>query len=483
MATGEARAIDTFSDLVAGSSGAAVARPWVDAGIDSVMVDSRAVTPGALFVALPGERTDGHEFLRQAAEKGAAALLVSNAQALRRRDELAALSSAHGLGIVSVPDTLAALQDLARVHLGRLTSVTRIGVTGSNGKTTTKEIIGSILTRHASTAVNEGNLNSDIGLPIACFGVGARHRYAVLEMGMNRVGEMGILAGIVRPDLALITNIGMAHIGLLGSQDAIAAEKKRIFAHFDGRQAGFLPEGERYRGFLAEGVRGKMVVFGPGSTPGFQRSESMGLGGTLIHWEGFRIRFPLFGPHNLANALGALSVARELGVPNAEIRDGLEAVAPLFGRSQVIHGPVTVIADCYNANPDSMARSLEFFESLPWEGRRIAVLGGMRELGGQSGPAHADLGRRLRETRLDLVFLVGAEMGPAWKSAEGGASMDRLAWETNLDSLDRLLRSLVRPGDIVLLKGSRGLELERLLPGLTAVTKGDIRDTRRGDRC
>ena len=253
------------------------------------------------------------------------------------------------------------------MHLGRLPSVTRVGVTGSNGKTTTKEIIGGILTRHASTAVNEGNLNSEIGLPMACFGVGPRHRYAVLEMGMNRVGEMDILADIVRPDLALITNIGTAHIGLLGSQDAIAAEKKRIFAHFDGRQTGFLPEGERYGAFLAEGVRGKMVVFGPGSTPGFERSESMGLGGTLIHWEGFRIRFPLFGPHNLANALGALSVARELGVPNAEIRDGLEAVAPLFGRSQVINGPVTVIADCYNANPDSMARSLEFLESLALE--------------------------------------------------------------------------------------------------------------------
>ena len=142
-----------------------------------------------------------------------------------------------------------------------------------------------------------------------------------------------------------------------------------------------------------------MVVFGPGSTPGFGGSESMGLGGTLIHWEGFRIRFPLFGPHNLANALGALSVARELGVPNAEIRDGLEAVTPLFGRSQVIRGEVTVIADCYNANPDSMERALEFLESLPWEGKRIAVLGGMRELGELTGGAHAALGERLRQHR------------------------------------------------------------------------------------
>ena len=477
MATSETKAIESFSALVDGSGGAIVQRPLLDVGIDSVATDSRSVTRGGLFVALPGERTDGHEFLRQAAESGAAALLISDIQALRRGGELAALSGTYGLGVVSVPDTLAALQNLARVRICSLPSVTRIGVTGSNGKTTTKEIIGRLLACHAPTAINEGNFNSEIGLPIACFGVGPGHRYAVLEMGMNRSGEMEILADIVRPDLALITNVGSAHIGLLGSRDAIAAEKKRIFDHFDGRQTGFLPEGERYRGFLSEGVRGKMVTFGPGSTPGFERSESMGLGGTLIHWEGFRIRFPLFGPHNLANALGAVSVARELGVPNAEIRDGLEAVAPLFGRSQVIQGDVTVIADCYNANPDSMERSLDFFESLSWGGRRIAVLGGMRELGVQTAPAHAELGERLRATGLDLVFLVGAEMEHAWKSAQGGASVSHISWGASVDALGQLLHSLVRPGDIVLLKGSRGLELERLLPRLAK------RDSTRGGRC
>jgi UDP-N-acetylmuramoyl-tripeptide--D-alanyl-D-alanine ligase len=476
MATAESRAIESFSALVDGSGGDVVARPLRDAGIDSVASDSRSVTRGSLFVALPGERTDGHEFLGQAAASGAAALLVSRAQAARRRAELEGLASRYGLGIVSVPDTLAGLQNLARARMRTLSAVTRVGVTGSNGKTTTKEIIGSILTRHAPTAVNEGNLNSEIGLPLACFGVNPGHRYAVFEMGMNRRGEMDVLAELVRPDLALITNVGTAHIGLLGSRDAIAAEKKRIFAHFDGRQTGFLPEGDRYTTFLAQGVRGKMIDFGPGSTPGFRGSESMGLGGTLIHWEGFRIRFPLFGPYNLANALGALSVARELGVPNAEIRDGLEAVAPLFGRSQVIHGEVTVIADCYNANPDSMERALEFLESLPWEGKRIAVLGGMRELGDETRPAHAALGERLRATKLDAVLLFGAEMEHAWTAAAGGASAPRISWTLDMDALGVQLQSLAGPGDVVLLKGSRGLELERLLPRLASATHG-------GDRC
>ena len=463
MATRESRAIESFDELVRDSGASGIARPRQDTGIASVAVDSRQASRGSLFVALPGERTDGHEYLGQAAASGAAALLVSEAHALRRRAELNALAALYGLGIVSAPDTLAALQGLARARMRRLTGVTRVGVTGSNGKTTTKEIIGGLISRAAPTAMNEGNLNSEIGLPLACFGVEPRHRYAVFEMGMNHAGEMDVLADIVRPDLALVMNIGTAHIGILGSQDAIAAEKKKIFARFDGRQTGFLPEGERYRAFLSEGVRGTMILFGPGSTPGYRGSESMGLGGTLIHWEGFRIRFPLFGPHNLANALGAISVARELGVPNAEIRDGLEAVTPLFGRSQVIRGEVTVIADCYNANPDSMDLALEFLESLPWEGRRIAVLGGMRELGDETGPAHSALGMRLRGTGLDAVFLFGAEMEHAWISA-GGAAGGRISWTTSMDTLAEQLRGRARPGDLVMLKGSRGLELERLLP-------------------
>ncbi len=467
MAIGTRR-LFSFADVVSATGGRAVLESREPEGISSVVTDSRASVEGSLFVALPGERTDGHEFLGEAARSGAAAVLVSNEQVARRREELLALHAAHGTGVVAVADTLAGLQDLARFHMRGLPSVTRIGVTGSNGKTTTKEIIGLILSRSAATAKNEGNLNSEIGLPLSCFAVEQKHRYAVFEMGMNHRGEMGVLADVARPDLALVTNIGMAHVGILGSQDEIAKEKKKIFAHFDGRQVGLLPEDERYRAFLAEGVKGRIVLFGPKSTPGYGGSESLGLGGTLIHWEGFRVRFPLFGPHNLANALGAISVARELGVPNAEIRDGLEAVTPLFGRSQIVTGPVTVIVDCYNANPDSMASALSFVEALPWKGKKIAVLGGMRELGDSSTAAHSALGWRLRATSsLDAVFLFGDEMEHAWKAMAGSPAEARGRWTVDLTSLDAQLSRLVAPGDLVLLKGSRGLELERLLPRLT----------------
>jgi UDP-N-acetylmuramoyl-tripeptide--D-alanyl-D-alanine ligase len=466
MASGTERLIIAFSDVAAATGGRILFPARGMGGAASIAVDSRAARAGGLFVALPGERTDGHEFLGQAATAGVSVLLVSDSQAARRGQELARIAG-KGIGVISVPDTLRGLQDLARFHMRSIPSVTRIGVTGSNGKTTTKEIIGGILARTAPTAMNPGNLNSEIGLPMACLSVEATHRYAVLEMGMNHAGEMDVLADIVRPDLALVTNIGTAHIGLLGSRDAIAAEKKKVFAHFDGRQTAFIPENTPYRAFLTEGIRARIVVFGPESTPGYRGSESRGLDGTIIHWEGFRIDFPLFGPHNLANALGALSVARELGVPNAEIRDGLAAVAPLFGRSQVRRGPVTVIVDCYNANPDSMESALSFVEELPWEGRKIAVLGSMRELGDETVSAHAALGERLRGTRCDALFLFGEEMEHAWNALQAAPPAVPCRWLVDRDRLGGELVAFLRPGDLALLKGSRSLELEGLLPRMT----------------
>jgi UDP-N-acetylmuramoyl-tripeptide--D-alanyl-D-alanine ligase len=454
----------SVADIARAISGRIVRTPSENAALTGVATDSRKVREGFLFVALPGERTDGHEFLAEATAAGAAAFLVSEDQVGRRSSHWVGLPAGRGPSVIAAPDTLAGLQTLARFHLNRFSSVTRIGITGSNGKTTTKEILGSILSRTAPTAVNEGNLNSEIGLPLACFAVESNHRFAVFEMGMNHRGEMDVLADIARPDAAVLTNIGTAHIGILGSQDDIAREKKKIFAHFDGHQSAFFPEDERYLDFLSEGVRGRIVLFGPRSTRGFRGSENQGLGGTLIHWEGFRIRFPLFGAHNLANALGAISVARELGVPNAEIRDGLEAVTPLFGRSQILRGPVTVIVDCYNANPDSMRHALSFVSELPWAGRKVVVLGGMRELGTETAAAHRVIGERLRESRFDLIYLLGAEMEQTWKVLAGSSAAPRTRWHAELASLGEELAGHLDAGDLVLLKGSRGLELERLLP-------------------
>ncbi|HET6486401.1 MAG TPA: UDP-N-acetylmuramoyl-tripeptide--D-alanyl-D-alanine ligase [Spirochaetia bacterium] len=435
--------------------------------VAGVAVDSRKVLPGSAFFALPGERTDGHRFLGAAAQAGAVLLVVSADQAQARSAEIAELARRFHLSVLISRDTLAALQDLARFHLGRLPAMTRVAVTGSNGKTTTKELIASILRQVAPTTANEGNLNSEIGLPLACFEIAPTSRYTVFEMGINHPGEMETLADIVRPDVALITNIGVAHIGLLGSQEGIAREKRRIFSKFDGRQIAVLPEAAPFKALLAEGVRGRIVYHGPSSTPGYEGSEPMGLDGTIIRWEGLRVRFPLFGPHNLSNALAAISLSREMGIAVPAIRDGLEAARPLFGRSQVLTGRLTLLADCYNANPDSMGSALDFVEAVPWQGRKVAVLGAMRELGDQTVDAHRALGARLRATSCGLVFLLGPEMEEAWKAMEGSPAAGRSRWFSELEPLAGVLQSALHAGDLVLLKGSRSLEMEQLLPSIT----------------
>jgi UDP-N-acetylmuramoyl-tripeptide--D-alanyl-D-alanine ligase len=448
---------------IAGVTGGELAVPG-ERAVGSVGTDSRVLQDGALFVALPGKRVDGHDFLGEALGRGAAALLVAAERPQGR--QVAAEARRRAAAVIRVGDTLKALQELGRYHLGRLPGVFRLGVTGSSGKTTTKELLGGVLRRQAPTATSRGNLNSEIGLPLACFEVGGQHRFAVFEMGVDHPGEMSVLADIVRPDLAVITNIGSAHLEAFGSRESIAREKGQIFRHFDGRQKVFLYEDDPFFPFLSREARGRVVPFGARGTRGYEGSEDLGLDGTVIRWEGLRIRFPLFGFHNLLNALAALSVAAELGVQRSNIRDGLEAAEPLFGRSQILRGEVTVLQDCYNANPGSLGRLLEFLAALRWSGRKLAVLGSMKELGAETESAHRQAGRLAASSGLDGVFLFGEEMEAACQELRAAAPERLLLWTTEFGLLRREVQRSLRPGDLLVLKGSRAMELERLLPDL-----------------
>jgi UDP-N-acetylmuramoyl-tripeptide--D-alanyl-D-alanine ligase len=280
---------------------------------------------------------------------------------------------------------------------------------------------------------------------------------------------MDILADIARPDCALVTNIGRAHIGPLRSQAGIAREKKKIFRWFDGRQKAFLFEGERYYAYLARGVRGAVIPFGPRSTKGFEGSQDLGLDGTLIHWEGLRIRFPLFGSHNLANALAAITVAVELGASGSAVQEALEAVEPLAGRSQILRGGATVIQDCYNANPDSVRELLAFVKPLAWKGRKIAVLGSMLELGQRASEEHRSIGAETARAGFDAVLLFGREMATAYQEMRRLGYSGLIEWTTDFAALRGRLLALVQPADLVVIKGSRGMELERLVPELVEV--------------
>jgi UDP-N-acetylmuramoyl-tripeptide--D-alanyl-D-alanine ligase len=456
----------TIDELTQAVNGTIVVHPGIVHPVCSVVIDSRKSEKGSLFVPLKGDNTDGHEFLEDAAARGAQSILVSEEFWKAHEDRVLLAGKNSETTIVCVQDPLKALQDCAKSYIKRFSSLCRIGITGSNGKTTTKEIIGSILMKKDDTVINPGNLNSEIGLPLSVFRVEPHHHYGVFEMGMNHPGEMDALADIINPDAALLTNIGTAHIGILGSKDAIACEKKKICDHFDGNQVVFLYEDEPYFSFLARGVRGSVIPYGPRSTQGFTGYKDRGLDGMTINWEGSRVLFPLFGFHNLLNALGAISLTRELGAGKSEIINGLEGVKPLFGRSQVIKGRITIIQDCYNSNPDSVREVLDFFHTLPWEGRKIAVLGSMLELGEESGNAHMEVLNHTNIRHLDRVYLFGPEFEDPWVRYRDGKKETCLSWTDSFSTLAAEIKKDLREGDLLLLKGSRGVELERLVPVL-----------------
>jgi len=431
-------------------------------GFSSVSIDSRTVRPGALFVALRGSAVDGHNFVDAAFGAGASAAVVAVSAMQDPAFALLSLARKWNRVLIAVEDTLKALQNAAGAYLKQFSDLVRIGITGSSGKTTTKEIAAAIIGQEKQVVMNKGNLNSETGLPLSVFEVRPHHRVGIFEAGMNRPGEIAELAGVLDPSIALITNIGSAHIGILGSRQAIAEEKKKIFSRFSGENTALIPENDDYRDFLAKGVNGKVVFYGQTSLGAIGGIRDLGLRGTEIVWEGKSAAFGLPGKFNLANALAAAAIAKELKVSASSIRRGFESVKPLFGRGEILYGRTTVIRDCYNSNPESAEEALDFCDSLEWPLRRVYVMGSMLELGDASEKAHADLGKRLLSCKAALVFLFGREIQAAAEVMKKEAPALLCLYTLDRDELSKALDNNVKSGDLVLLKGSRGCELETL---------------------
>ena len=432
-------------------------------GFSSVAIDSRVVAPGSLFVALGGNVQDGHNFVEAAFKAGACGALVANSALADPKFDLKGHAQKWDRILVCVEDTLKGLQDAARAYLGQFKNLVKIGITGSAGKTTTKEIAAAIIAQEKSVAMNKGNLNSETGLPLSVFEVRAHHEVCVFEAAMNHKGEMLDLARIINPDIALITNIGSAHIGILGSRQAIAEEKKQIFSQFTGNNTALIPMEDNFRDFLARDVRGRKVFYGAASLASLGEVRDLGLEGTEIVWDGETARFGLPGKFNLANAFAAIAIAQELSVSASSIRRALDAVKPLFGRGEILYGRSTVIRDCYNSSPESAAQAIDFCDSLEWPGRRVYVIGSMLELGDSSGEAHTSLGRQLASCRADMVFLFGEETKPAVEVL----GTKQFLHTANMAELSAALDNYIKEGDLVLLKGSRGCALETLTEILT----------------
>jgi UDP-N-acetylmuramoyl-tripeptide--D-alanyl-D-alanine ligase len=429
-----------------------------------VTTDTRALRPGQLFIAIRGDTHDGHAFVDEAARRGAGAVVVEPAHADRPLD----------CGVIVVRDTLAALGDLAAFHRRRR-SVRVVAVTGSNGKTTTKEMLAAILSRaYGAQAVlrTAGNLNNLVGLPLTLLRAGGHERVAIVEAGMNAPGEIWRLAEIAAPDVGVVTCVGPAHLERLGTLGAIAEAKGELYRRLRPSAAAVVNADDALASAAARVFPGRKIAFGMGEAEVAVRAQDVverGLDGTefrlVVERHDVPVRLAVPGRHNVTNALAAAAAAHALGVPAADVQAGLEAFQPPGMRMEVTQLPngITLLNDAYNANPASMAAALRTLAATRGR-RRIAVLGEMRELGTHAAAGHRQVGAEAAAAQLDALLVLGPHADAVRAGAEeAGMPAGRIVVATSHAELAERLRAVGRPGDLVLLKGSRGAAMEEVL--------------------
>lgn len=434
------------------------------ASYDAVCTDSRQIAPGCLFVALEGEKFDAHDFVQQAVEAGAAGVVVKAGKRLNLVDPNCA--------IYEVPDTLRALGAIARFHRQRF-RIPVGAVTGSNGKTTTKELVASILSTRGPVLKTHGNLNNEVGVPLTLFGLEPRHVAAIIEMGMNHPGEIARLTEIARPDAGLITVVQPAHLEGCGSIEGVAAAKGELFHGLSPHATAVVNVDDARVAGQARKLAAKTLTFGRAKDAHVRLAsvEPHGRDGLALRvtyaGNDYSIALRLVGDHNALNATGAFALALALGYSPEECVRGLEAAQAHARRLQIVDAPggVTVVDDCYNANPASMTAALGTLQQLASDGRAVAVLGDMLELGADEAAEHARMG----VTASDRAALV-AFFGPRMKAAHAEAVKklgEATAHFEDVGALLSWLQGRLAPKDYVLVKASRGMRLERVVEALT----------------
>ena len=424
-----------------------------DRNFAGISTDTRSIAAGELFFALQGPNFDGRDYVAAACDKGAAGAVVTK----KTRDDIAQ---------IEVHDTRLALGSFGAAWRDAH-DVTVVGVTGSNGKTTLKEMIASCLSQRAPTLATHGNLNNDIGVPLMLARIDASHRYAVIEMGANHAGEIAYLTGLANPDVVVLTNAGAAHLEGFGSLEGVAKAKGEILQNDRRPMAAVLNADDRFYDYWAS-----LVSDVPHLSFGFADDADVragdiepGASGTrfTLHVGGksLAVALPLAGVHNVRNACAAAAVAHALDVPLDVIGKGLEAVSPVGGRLQAVHGVLgaTLFDDSYNANPLSVVAAAEFLAALPGESR--FVLGDMKELGDDAAELHREVGEAVRASGVDRLFAYGALASNTAQGFGGNAQ-----WFASLDALVDALCEGLSPDVNVLVKGSRSMRMERVVDAL-----------------
>lgn len=436
---------------------------------NDVAVDSREVTPGCVFVALSGERVDGHEFLAAAVDSGARVLIVS-----RGAKEIAAaldLPNVRDVAVIRVADCVKAVQELAVYHRSRLHCAV-VGVTGSTGKTTTKDFLDAVLRSTLRVVSTQGNQNNELGVPLTVLCGAADTDVLVVEMGMRGLGQITELCEVARPTVALVTNVGVTHIELLGSQDAVASAKGELVRALDEDGAAFLNGDDAYSSAIAETSRAPVTYYGLSESCAV-RAENIEVDALsraafdLIAISGsVRVMLSVPGRHNVYNALAAAAVGLHLGVPMDRLATALASAEMTAMRMQVFTsaGGVTVINDAYNANPVSMQAAVITLAEMDSAERRIAVLGDMAELGSLTELAHFRIGELVAKSHVDILLSIGPRARHIADGARaGGMAADRIHACATVGEATEVLRSTLRHNDAVLVKASRVMGLESVV--------------------
>ena len=449
----KALTLDEAVEAMRGKAGTPLPR----LSITGVTTDSRTARPGQLFVALIGRRFDGHDFVNEAFERGATAAVVS------RREMFAA---DFPRPVICVPDTMTALGDLA-AYYRRQIPATVIAVTGSNGKTTTRQMIHHVLAGRRRGRQAQRSFNNQVGVPLTLLSAEGADEFLVLELGSNHPGEIDALAALARPDMGVLVSIGPAHLEGLGDLGGVTREKTSLFRRVrPGGLAVVNSDCLDPSADLPEDINLNVVTFGEtaGADVRLTRFAQKSRGIAFQYNGRFEVDMPVLGKHNALNALAVVVVARRLSVHDAEIAQRLSTFCSPEMRLQPLRlGQVEIIFDAYNANPASVAAALEVWDALPSTSRRVLVFGDMGELGPQSEALHRAIGKRIAAARMDALVTVGplsratAEQCPPRTPCHHYADASEAA---------RHLETWLRPGDLVLIKGSRAMKLERIVAEL-----------------
>ena len=445
--------------FVAEACAAEIRRGAGETPVKNVCTDSRSAQAGDVFFAIPGERFDGHDFLNEVAARGAAAVVVAQKKVP-----------------APLPTCAVLVVDDVRAALGRLAAAYRrdfdlpvVAVGGSNGKTTAKELIASVLRQKLPTLWSEASFNNDIGVPLTLLRLDQSHRAAVLEAGTNHPGELAPLVKMIRPKYGVLTNIGREHLEFFGDLAGVAQEEGRLaeLLPADGRL--YINGDCEWSEQIARRTPATVVRVGLGEKNDWRaKGIRLDKNGVSFRVEAPKAEFSgeyrinLLGRHQVTNALFAIAVSEELGLGRPAARDGLAECQPAKMRLQFWEaGGVRVLDDAYNANADSTLAALETLCALPLQGRRVAVLGDMNELGAQSEAAHAEVGRRAAELGIGQLFAVG-KMAPVTARAARAAGLNRVIEFADVEAAVKAVKNFLKAGDVVLLKASRASRLERI---------------------